>query len=360
MPEYPPVAFFWPWLAAASAGEAALNAVNELALRSAPDVPPAEKPSWTTPHTVLLELPTMQLRDFSCAEGGAPLVICAPFALHGATIADFAPHHSLVAVLRRSGHKRLYVTDWRSATPQMTGFTIDTYLAELNVAIDEMDAPVNLVGLCQGGWMSLVYAARFPHKVRRLVVAGAPVDVNAGRSGLSRAANMLPLAAFEDFVRQGQGRVIGRRMLPFWAPEGLNEDAIRAILQCRAKPSAHTHELERRFRIWHDWTVDLPGAYYLQVIQWLFKENRIAQGRFVALGKTVDLSRLRIPLYLLAARDDEIVAPEQLLALSREVGASPEHIEQRIEPCGHLALFMGADTLRTAWIKIARWLHQSM
>lgn len=364
MPEplYPPVAFLWPWLAAASAGEAALNAVNELALRGAPtgEVLPVEKPSWTTPHAIALELPTMQLRDFSGQEAGTPLVICAPFALHGSTIADFAPHHSLVAALRQAGHKRVSVTDWRSATPEMSEFTIDTYLADLNVAIDEMGAPVNLIGLCQGGWMSLVYAARFPHKVRRLVIAGAPVDIAAGCSALSRAAAMLPLSIFQDFVRQGAGRVIGQRMLRFWAPEGVNEDAIRTILQCRAKPSAHTHDLENRFRAWHDWTVDLPGRYYLQVIEWLFKENRIAQGRFVALGKTIDLLCLRLPLYLLAARDDEIVAPEQLLALSGYVGTSPEHIEQRIEPCGHLALFMGADTLKTAWTKIARWLHRSM
>ncbi len=364
MPEssYSPVAFFWPWLAAASAGEAALNAVQDLALRGAhpAEILPVEKPSWTTPNAIALELPTMRLRDFSGREAGTPLVVCAPFALHGSTIADFAPHHSLVAALRQAGHKRVYVTDWRSATPEMGQFTIDAYLADLNVAVDEMKTPVNLIGLCQGGWMSLVYAARFPHKVRRLVIAGAPVDIAAGCSGLSRAASMFPLSVFQDLVRQGGGRLIGQRMLRFWAPEGVSEDAIRAILQCRAKPSAHTRELENRFRLWHDWTVDLPGRYYLQVVQWLFKENRIAQGRFVALGKTIDLSRLRLPLYLLAARDDEIVAPEQLLALSGYVGASPERIEQRIEPCGHLALFMGADTLRTAWLKIARWLHRSM
>ena len=53
---------------------------------------------------------------------------------------------------------------------------IDDYLADLNVLIDEIGAPVDLIGLCQGGWMALVYAARFPGKVRKLVLAGAPVD----------------------------------------------------------------------------------------------------------------------------------------------------------------------------------------
>jgi pimeloyl-ACP methyl ester carboxylesterase len=42
----------------------------------------------------------------------------------------------------------------------------------------------NLIGVCQGGWMALVYAARYPSKIRGLVLAGAPVDINAGESEL--------------------------------------------------------------------------------------------------------------------------------------------------------------------------------
>jgi pimeloyl-ACP methyl ester carboxylesterase len=45
--------------------------------------------------------------------------------------------------------------------------------------VDDIGPPVDLIGLCQGGWLSLVYAARFPGKVRRLVLAGAPI----GRDG---------------------------------------------------------------------------------------------------------------------------------------------------------------------------------
>jgi pimeloyl-ACP methyl ester carboxylesterase len=49
---------------------------------------------------------------------------------------------------------------------------IDDYLAHLNIMVDEIGIPVDLIGLCQGGWMVLVYAARFPGKVRKLVLAG--------------------------------------------------------------------------------------------------------------------------------------------------------------------------------------------
>jgi poly(3-hydroxyalkanoate) synthetase len=35
----------------------------------------------------------------------------------------------------------------------------NNYLAELVVAIDDLGGRVNLVGLCQGGWMSAMIAA---------------------------------------------------------------------------------------------------------------------------------------------------------------------------------------------------------
>ena len=60
---------------------------------------------------------------------------------------------------------------------------IDDYLSALNVAVDQIGGKVDLVGLCQGGWMALVYAARFPAKVRKLVLAGAPVDIRAAPVG---------------------------------------------------------------------------------------------------------------------------------------------------------------------------------
>ena len=103
-------------------------------------------------------------------------------------------------------------------------------------------------------------------------------------------------------------------------------------------------------------TVDLPGTYYLQVVDWLFKQNRIARGEFVALGRRINLSRLRLPTFLLAARDDEYVGLGQALAAARLLGTRKSDIRRAIAPCSHLSLFMGAATLTTMWPPIVRWL----
>jgi poly(3-hydroxyalkanoate) synthetase len=316
------------------------------------------KPAWTTANRVRLELPTMELRDFSTGSEGVPALVCAPFALHGATIADFATGHSLVQTLAANGCRRILVTDWRSATRDMRLLTIDSYLAELNVAVDEIGGPVDLVGLCQGGIMALIYAARFPGKVRRLVVAGAPVDIAAGDSVLSLTARQLPAAVFDEVVRLGDGRVLGQRVIDLWRPAMHGADCI-AALQAGEGDAAGADALMQRFRDWFEWTVDLPGAYYRQAVLWLFKENRLATGRLTALGRRIDLGTVRQPVFLLAARDDELVAVDQLLATRALVGTPPDRIETVVEPCNHLALFIGARSLAGGWTRAARWLAQS-
>jgi poly(3-hydroxyalkanoate) synthetase len=356
VPEFPASLFAWPALMAASLGEAFAASLGAHPAATAAAEQP--QPVWTTPHRLRLELATMVLRDFSADEKGVAALICAPFALHFATIADFAAGHSVVEALRGGGIGQIQVTDWRSAGPDMRFLSIDNYLADLNVAVDDLGPPVDLIGLCQGGWMALAYAARFPHKVRRLVLAGAPVDIAAGESQLSKMTVQLPLAAFEEFVGSQGGRVLGRRVLQIWGTALIADDARRVLQLPAGDDSLEPKALEARFREWYDLTVDLPGAYYLQVVSWLYQQNRLATGKFVALGRRIDLGALRHPIFLLGAEDDEVVAPEQLFATAKRVGTPNERIETLTEPCGHLALFLGAETISRAWPRIARWLGE--
>lgn len=350
-----PLPFMWPLLTAASATAATATLFADLAACLTNGTESAA-PVWASPNRVLLDLASMRLRDFSTQRGGAPVVLCAPYALHEATVADFMQGHSIVEVLQRGGLDRVYVTDWRSATAEMRHFTIDTYLADLNVAVDEVGAPVDLVGLCQGGWLALVYAARFPEKVRRLVLVGAPVDTQAGASALSCMAKEAPIGVFENIVQFGQGRVLGKHVLETWGALLAGSDT-RKTLQFAADVDPNVYrELDERFQAWNAETVDLPGTYYLQVIRCLYKENQIPEGRFVALGRRINLADITIPIFLLAAQDDELVAPEQVFAAAQLVGTPKALVEMATEPCGHLSLFLGRRTLAGAWRRIAEWL----
>ena len=350
-------ALLWPMAATRLALEAYLHwfPSGEPALSEQQSEPPL---SWTTPNVIALQLASMRLRDFSRRATGQPLLICAPFSLHEALIADFAPGHSLVQALQQGGMDRIYVTDWCSATSEMRYLSIDSYLADLNVAVDDIGAPVDLIGLCQGGWLSLVYAARFPHKVRRLVLAGAPVDVSVP-SELSRLVASMPKEAFDELVHQGEGIISGKRTLRFWSMPLTLHDVEATLQRDIGDGSEQGAALLARFERWDRKLLDLPGTFYLEATNWIFRENRIAEGRLIALGRKIDLAEVTVPVFLLAAERDIVVPLEQALATARLLGTPPQWLEQACEPCGHLGLFMGRDSLGRSWRRIVRWLQAS-
>jgi poly(3-hydroxybutyrate) depolymerase len=160
-------------------------------------------------------------------------------------------------------------------------------------------------------------------------------------------------------VKSGHGRVIGREVAELWGTATVDENTIRNTLQTpEPVDSPEFESIEGVFKTWNSWTIDVPGTYYLEVIEKLYKRNELAAGSFVALGQTIDLWRVRLPIYLLAGSADDVVTPEQLLALKRLAGTRREDIWHDVAPCNHLALFMGKQTLDEYWPKIAGWIKQ--
>jgi hypothetical protein len=62
---------------------------------------------------------------------------------------------------------------------------------------------------------------------------------------------------------------------------------------------------------------------------------------------------------MLAARDDELIAPPQLFAVEHLVGTPAHHQRKAMAPCRHVGLFMGKRTLEKNWPEIARWIGLS-
>src|SRR5258707_8660124 len=264
--QFPYAAFFWPALVAASAAETASSMAAHFMGFSGDaggDRTPQE-PEGATPSKIALELHAVRLRDFTGVDSGVPTLLCPPLALHGAAVADLVAGHSLVAALRGAGIGRLFMIDWSSASADMRFLGIDEYLADLNVLVDRVGGLVDLIGLCQGGWLSLVYAGRFPAKVRKLIMGGAPVDIAARQSRLSAKAEATPLIMFQGLVDLGDGRVIGRNLARFWG-DVTEANGIRESLQTlQPIGSSEFTQLEAIFKNWKSWTIHLPGTYYLE------------------------------------------------------------------------------------------------
>lgn len=316
-------------------------------------------PEWSTPNTPRLALHTMALRDFSRGADGAFTLVVAPYAGHSSTIADFRKGQSLVETLLDHGVERLCVTDWKSATNTTMNYDIDNYLAELNVCVDELGGSVNLVGLCQGGWLSAMYAARFPAKVKTLVLAGAPIDTDAGEGPVKNYAHTLPTAFYEKLVSLGGGVLKGQHMLAGF--KSLHPDTHYVTKFHDLYRSIDDAEHRRRFEEferWYEYTLDLPGKWYLQVITQLFKENRLAKGEFVGLGRKLGLQDVTCPVYLLAGEADDVTPPEQVFNAEKYLGTPKSRIIKQLAPGGHIGLFMGKETLAVKWPAIAAWIRE--
>jgi polyhydroxyalkanoate depolymerase len=354
----PALPLFWPMIAASAAVEAGA----ELSARTLHFLAEEEKlhfetyPVLATKNRPLLDLRTMTLRDYSTSKTALPTIVDAPYAGHTAMIADYHAGQSLMETLRAHGVTHVFLTDWKSATLDMKDLEIDQYLAEINVCVDEVGGRVNLVGLCQGGWMSAMYAARFPHKVASLVLAGSPIDTDAGDGPIKRMAHASPMSFYEELVAMGDGLMRGHFMLSGWKnmhPEQHYFGEYVDLYEHIDDP-AYLRK-EEAFANWYEHPIDLPGRWYLQTIQQLFKENRLAKGTFVALGHTLNLKTITCPVYLLAGEADDITTPEQVLDARKYLGTHAAQITSRTVPGGHIGLFMGSRTLKDAWPEIAKW-----
>jgi polyhydroxyalkanoate depolymerase len=354
------VPWFWPFAAAIEMTEIGmqrfqdnLKFVAEAETISAP--PP---PEWASENRLLLELDTMRLRDFSAAGArGVPVLVAAPYAGHSSTIADHGKGQSLVETLLASGLDRVLVTDWKAATATMRDFDIDKYLAEINVVVDDLGGAVHLVGLCQGGWMSTMFAARFPHKVKSLVLAGSPIDTDAGHGPIKKMAHRLPMSFYEEMVDAGGGRMLGQAMLAGWKDMHPEKQYLDKYIDLYAHIEDQSYiKRTERFERWYENPIDLPGRYYLQAIEELFKKNRLARGEFVGLGRRLDLKQITVPVFLLAGDADDITTREQVFGAERLLGTPVAQITKKLVPGGHIGLFMGSYTLADTWPGIGRWI----
>lgn len=352
---------FWPMAMAAALFEQGvqLYAKNLKFVEEEIKINEELRPSMATPNRVRLDLRTMVLREYG-TPGGIPTLVNAPYAGHTAMIADYRDGQSLVQTLLANGVDHVALTDWKSATYDMKDLEIDNYLAEIVVAIDDLGGRVNLIGLCQGGWVSAMIAARFPDKVNSLVLAGAPIDTDAGDGLITRMVHESPLSFYEELVGLGGGLMKGKFMLQGWK----NMHPEQHYVQEQLELYEHIDDpgylaKEEAFESWYENPIDLPGRWYLQVIGQLFKENRFAKGQFVGLGRKLNLRDIRCPAYLLAGAADDITPPAQVLDAEKYLGTPKERIVKKTVPGGHIGLFMGQRTLTEYWPHIAQWVTNS-
>ncbi len=313
------------------------------------------QPAWASPNEIVFEAPVARLRDFSTGRRSRvlPTLVLPPQAGHDSCIVDYSPEQSQMRTILAAGLKRAYALDWIGATTTTKDATIDDYLEVIARAVDQIGDRVNLIGDCQGGWLATIFAALHPERINTLTIAGAPIDFHAGEPVIHAALKSLApggnLAFYRGLVAAGGGVLSGEHMLAgFVAIKPDNEIARQMQLLANIDNPAHV-ERYREFENWFKHTQPIPGAFYLWIVEHLFRDNELIAGKLEIAGERVDLGRIECPLNLLAGATDHITPPDQVFALADYTSTRPDEVIRDTTAGGHLGLFMGHDALSAHW-----------
>jgi poly(3-hydroxyalkanoate) synthetase len=313
------------------------------------------RPAWSTPHEVVFESPVARLRDFSPPRPAdvVPTLVLPPQAGHDSCIVDFSPEQSQMRTILDAGLDRAFTLDWIGASAETKNAGIDDYLEVIDRAVEHAGGSVNLIGDCQGGWLATIYAALRPERVTTLTIAGAPIDFHCGEPVIHAALTALApggnLAFYRGLVASGGGMLAGEHMLAgFVAIKPDNEIARQLQLLANIDDTEH-RERYREFEDWFKHTQAIPGAFYLWIVEHLFRDNELIAGRLEVAGDRVDLARIACPLHLLAGATDHITPPDQVFALADYAATPARDVLRDTTAGGHLGLFMGHEALHRHW-----------
>jgi poly(3-hydroxyalkanoate) synthetase len=311
----------------------------------------------------------VKLLDFSGpkpVEGEmVPTLILPPQAGHHSYIADYSPEQSQVQMLRQNGLGAIYCLEWVPATEETKDTVIENYIEAVHHCITLLGGKANLIGDCQGGWLSAIFAALYPDMVNTLAVAGAPIDFQAGDGQIKETVNfnskLFPdggMDFYRKLVAMGNGILDGRFMVMGFNIMKPGQTSLRYLDLYKNIHDPEKLERFREMKNWYDFTQNIAGNFYLWIVQHLFRDNELILGKLVVQNRTVDLSQIKCPLFLVGGTRDHVTTAEQVFAMQHYVGTDPEHIHEYLVDAGHIGLFMGKNVLTETWSVIGQTMER--
>lgn len=310
-----------------------------------------------TPREVIWRQDRLRLYRYgpgSAPGHGVPLLIV--YALvNRPTMLDLAPGRSFIAGLLARGIE-VYLLDWGYPDAADRHLAFEDYLDDyLDSCVSQVSArhggqPIDLLGVCQGGVISLCYAALHPGRLRRLVTLVTPVDFAAGDNSLARLVRDVDVDALVDAL----GTVPGELMSAGYLALQPHQQLVRKYL---AMPGRDADPEERDlFLRMEQWIYDSPaqaGEMFRQFARDCFQRNLLVRGELEIGGQRIDLSRIRLPVLNVYGRRDHLVPPPSSQALGRLLDGG-DYTERAIDG-GHIGIFVGrrSEELQDC---VANWL----
>jgi polyhydroxyalkanoate synthase len=294
-----------------------------------------------SPGSVVFENELMQLIQYAPATPQVrerPLLIVPP-CINKYYILDLQPENSLVAHAVAEGHT-VFLVSWRNAGAEQGSLGWDDYLEQgvlqaIDVArrIAKADR-VNTLGFCIGGTMLAcalaVLAARRDRSVESATLLTTMLDF-AHPGDIGVYVSRETLAAREPALLSGQ-RIHGSELAGAFASLRANELVWHYVVNNYLKG-----ETPPAFDLlcWNGDSANLPGPMYVYYVRNMYLDNRLrVRGALTMAGDSIDLSRVSVPAYIVASRDDHIVPWRSAYRTTRLLGGDMTFV---LGASGHIA-----------------------
>ena len=274
------------------------------------------------------------------------------------TMLDLQPGRSVVETFLNAGLD-IYMLDWGYPTRKDRFLNLDDHInGYIDGAVDfilekhGLDQ-LNIMAICQGGTMSVIYAALHPEKVKNLVLTVTPTNFDHDAGLLNVWARSLD----PDKLVASYGNIPGDIMnLGFLLlnPARLMIDKYVGFLE-----NIHNKDFVENFVRMERWifdSPDLPGEAFREFIQWMFRENRLIKNELVLGGKKVDLKNITMPVLNIYGKYDHLVPPAACDQITSKIGSTDK--EDLCLDTGHIGIYVSSKTQRQFGPKIIRWLTE--
>ena len=255
------------------------------------------------------------------------------------------------------------ITDWHNARDVSTGdgrFGFDDYLGHLVTWLEHMGPGVHVVAVCQPcvqvlGAAAVMAEAKSPAQPRSMTLMAGPIDTRANPTKVNELANGKPIAWFEsNLIATVPARFAGggRRVYPGFvqlsAFMSMNLDRHRKahveLYQHLANGDVEKAKPTIDFYDEYFAVLDLTAEFYLETVQWIFQEARLATGDLTYRGRPVNPKAIRrTALLTVEGEKDDICSLGQTVAAHDLcTGLRPHLKRHHLQPgAGHYGVFSG-------------------
>jgi len=283
-------------------------------------------------------------------------------------ILDLQPDKSVIKKLLEEGFD-VHVIDWGYPSGSDRYLTLDDYVnGYLNNSVEKIKErcgldKITLLGVCQGGTFSTMYAALHPENVQNLVTLLSPVNFDSDKGILNLWAKGLDVDKIVDYYGIVPGDFLNSAFL-LLDPFRLMIDKYVGMfdrIECNPDDAAcqlRNEEFIKNFLRMEKWIFDSPdqaGETFRQFMKDCYQKNLLIQNKMMLNGKKINLKNINMPVLNVMAEFDHLVPTDASIPLSDAISSTDK--ETLVFPTGHIGIFVGSKSQKEVCPKIAAWLR---